>query len=185
MNEMLIIVDPQYDFINGSLAVPGAEKAMNELAEYVKKNGKKYSHIVVTCDYHPPRHCSFSENGGQWPSHCVDSTPGAQIWAPLIEALEGTEFEVLHKGDDPAREEYSIFRNPHARIRLMDLSDTKKIDRCDICGLAGDYCVMRTLEDGIEIFGPKKFQLLSKFTPSIDGGKTLNEFIEEKSICVR
>ncbi len=42
MNGMLVIVDPQNDFINGALPVPGAEKAMNDLAEYVKENGRKY-----------------------------------------------------------------------------------------------------------------------------------------------
>lgn len=185
MNGMLVIVDPQNDFINGALPVPGAEKAMNDLAEYVKENGKKYSHIVVTCDYHPVSHCSFLDNGGQWPPHCVAQTSGAELWPPLQNALEGMEYETLHKGDDAAREEYSIFRNPHARMRLMDLSDTKKVEHYDICGIAGDYCVLQTLKDGSEIFGANKFQVLCDYSPSIDGGKALDEFIKEKSICIK
>ena len=36
---MLIVVDPQIDFISGSLPVPGAAEAMNQLADYVKANG--------------------------------------------------------------------------------------------------------------------------------------------------
>ena len=39
MNKMLIIVDPQVDFINGSLPVNGAAEAMDSLAEYVKQHG--------------------------------------------------------------------------------------------------------------------------------------------------
>ncbi len=185
MNGMLVIVDPQNDFINGALPVPGAEKAMNDLAEYVKENGRKYSHIVVTCDYHPVSHCSFLDNGGQWPPHCVAQTSGAELWPPLQNALEGMEYEILHKGDDAAREEYSIFRNPHARMRLMDLSDTKKVEHYYICGIAGDYCVLQTLKDGSEIFGANKFQVLCDYSPSIDGGKALDEFIKEKSICIK
>ena len=36
MAKMLLIVDPQIDFINGSLPVPLAAEAMNELASYLK-----------------------------------------------------------------------------------------------------------------------------------------------------
>lgn len=34
----LVIVDPQNDFINGSLAVPGAEKAINNTIEFIKEH---------------------------------------------------------------------------------------------------------------------------------------------------
>lgn len=36
----LVIVDPQNDFINGSLAVPGAEKVLNRhlASEFKRKN---------------------------------------------------------------------------------------------------------------------------------------------------
>lgn len=34
-NKILLIIDPQIDFINGTLPVPGAEGAMNSLADYV------------------------------------------------------------------------------------------------------------------------------------------------------
>lgn len=36
MNKLLLVIDCQYDFINGSLAVDGSEKVMNRLAEYIK-----------------------------------------------------------------------------------------------------------------------------------------------------
>ena len=37
MNKLLLIVDPQVDFITGSLPVEGAAKAMDALATYVKE----------------------------------------------------------------------------------------------------------------------------------------------------
>ena len=37
MNRLLLIVDPQIDFISGSLAVNGAAKAMDALADYLYK----------------------------------------------------------------------------------------------------------------------------------------------------
>ena len=80
MNKMLIIVDPQVDFINGSLPVNGAAEAMDSLAEYVKQHGDEYMIKIVTSDWHPYRHCSFDREGGQWPPHCIQHSVGAAIW---------------------------------------------------------------------------------------------------------
>lgn len=92
---MLIVVDPQIDFISGSLPVPGAAEAMNQLADYVKANGDDYALMVVTNDWHPYDHCSFAPNGGPWPVHCVQNSEGAATYWPLLEALYQSETETL------------------------------------------------------------------------------------------
>ena len=77
MNKMLLIVDPQVDFINGSLPVAGAAKAMDALAGYVKESDNEYIVKIVTSDWHPYHHCSFDREVGQWPPHCVQHSVGA------------------------------------------------------------------------------------------------------------
>ena len=42
-NSMLLVVDPQLDFISGSLPVPGAAEAMDRLAQLNNINLDKYS----------------------------------------------------------------------------------------------------------------------------------------------
>lgn len=53
-NIHLLIIDPQHDFCDpaGSLYVPGANKDMERLTEFVKLNGEKFSRIHVTLDAH-------------------------------------------------------------------------------------------------------------------------------------
>lgn len=46
-NKILLIIDPQIDFINGTLPVPRAESAMNSFADYISLNGMKYDHIIM------------------------------------------------------------------------------------------------------------------------------------------
>lgn len=41
----------------------------------------------------------------------------------------------------------------------------------------GDVCVAATIRDGITIFGKKIFNVLTRYTASIDGGKTLDSLI--------
>ena len=67
MSKILLIVDPQVDFVNGSLPVTGAAEAMDALAAYVKEHGNEYVARLVTADWHPYHHCSFADEGGMWP----------------------------------------------------------------------------------------------------------------------
>ena len=67
MKRMLMIIDPQIDFISGSMAVEGAAEKMDALIKYIEKMDGKYACKAVTLDWHPFNHCSFEENGGQWP----------------------------------------------------------------------------------------------------------------------
>jgi nicotinamidase-related amidase len=54
MNTHLLIIDPQQDFTNpkGSLFVPGADKDMERLAQFINRNIKKIDDIHVTLDCH-------------------------------------------------------------------------------------------------------------------------------------
>lgn len=159
---MLIVVDPQIDFISGSLPVPGAAEAMNQLADYVKANGDDYALMVVTNDWHPYDHCSFAPNGGPWPVHCVQNSEGAATYWPLLEALYQSETETLflQKGDLRHREEYSIVQNTGAREFFENTLDNSLLadadcqyQHVDVCGIAGDVCVLNTLRDLLPIVG--------------------------------
>lgn len=184
MNKLLLIIDPQIDFITGSLIVPGAEQAMNALADYVTENEALYSGIVVTLDWHPLNHSSFIRFGGQWPAHCVAHSVGAAVWQPLIDSFSNINDKIvfLEKGTSPDKEEYSIFANHRSSEKLVSLVSELSIERIDLCGLAGDVCVANTLSDGVSLLGHRIWHILPSFTPSIDGGKTLTELIKTLNV---
>lgn len=169
-NRLLLIVDPQIDFITGTLPVPGAEKAMDALAEYVETHATDYKLICVTCDRHPLRHISFTTFGGQWPAHCIESSVGAAVWPPLMKALENHSDLVhfLYKGENQHKDEYSIFQNTDGAKTMGSYFKYFGINKIDICGLAGDVCVANTFQD-ILIYYPMQISVLSQFTASLDG----------------
>lgn len=142
----LVIVDPQNDFINGSLAVPGAEKAINNTIEFIKEHKEDLAYIAITADWHPYDHCSFKEYGGTWESHCVMYSAGASIYQPLLEVIKETGIfcKVWNKGTYSDREEYSIFDREEGREFLDELNDRTTIDASKeeygeiyVAGLAG------------------------------------------------
>ena len=179
MKRLLLIIDPQIDFINGSLSVPGAAEAMNALAKYIVQKDGVYDCKVITADWHPYHHCSFRENGGEWPIHCVQNSIGAALFTALLKPLYTTQGSVtiLYKGIREDTEEYSIFRNNVSSEKIQSLIQKRHIEQIDICGLAGDVCVLNTLKDGINIYGPELFHVLEKYTASLDGGTSLQEAI--------
>ena len=180
MNKLLLIIDPQMDFINGSLPVAGAAEAMDALAEYVDNHGEEYALRVATADWHPYHHCSFDREGGPWPVHCMQHSAGAAIWQRLLEALHQTEggFVMLYKGDEASREEYSILQNKRSSIELRHLVSEHAIGQIDVCGLAGNVCVLNTLKDLMAEYGPGRLNVLTAYSPSLDDGSALRNFIE-------
>lgn len=175
---MLLVVDPQVDFINGTLPVAGAADAMDALAAYVREHGDEYAVKVVTSDWHPYRHCSFDREGGEWPPHCVQHSAGAAIWQPLLEALNESRggYTMLYKGERVDRDEYSIMGNPQSSSALLRIISALGIGRVDICGLAGNICVLNTASDLKDAIGAGKLHILETYSPSLDDGSSLREF---------
>lgn len=177
--KMLIVVDPQLDFINGTLPVPGAESAMNGLTQYIREHGNDYLVRIVTSDWHPYRHCSFQPEGGEWPRHCVQHSAGAAIWQPLLEALNEARggFTLLYKGTAVNKDEYSIMQNGKSAMVIGQLIAAMQLDQIDVCGLAGDVCVLNTVRDLVDVAGAKMIHVLADYAPSLDGGTALHEYI--------
>ncbi len=147
MAEALVVVDFQNDFTpGGALAVPAGDEIAPRVNELIESG--RFDLVVATRDWHPPDHGSFEEQGGPWPPHCVQGTPGAE----LHEALAREKVDVvLDKGQDPASDGYSAFDG----TGFGDLLRERGIDRLTLVGLATDYCVKNTaldaLREGFEV----------------------------------
>lgn len=184
MNRMLLIVDPQVDFVTGSLPVPGAVEAMDGLADYVRRRGADYACRVITADRHPYDHFSFDRNGGPWPQHCVHDTVGAAVVPAVFDAVYGCcgEAMVLHKGMRSGVEEYSIFDSDSGRDALLDAVRRHDIGSVDLCGLAGDVCLLATLRDFVAAMPGLRYRVLRSYSPSLDGGAALDAFCRAQGI---
>lgn len=187
MKNVLLIIDPQNDFITGSLPVKGAEEKMRHLADYILETGSSYDHIYITMDTHTQNHMSFIKNGGIWPDHCVYNEQGWKLYPNIEFALKDCEHVDFYlKGNDPTQEGYSIFDGERDgdilsyRLRTM-LEDNNEV-YIDVCGIAGDYCVLETLKGLKELVPTDNIYVIEDFTASIDGGIALNDFMNANGI---
>ena len=150
-NKIFIGVDLQYGFVEGGgLPVQGGMKAALNAAKHLEKG--KYDAVFLTRDWHPSNHCSFVENGGTWPIHCVQGTKDAEIVEEVLKA--SPEAQVLNKGTKDNLEEYSAFganKENLAKLTSVLSSDENVINHVTLCGIAGDVCVLNTLKDLLDI----------------------------------
>jgi len=151
--DVLVVVDVQNDFCpGGALAVPHG----NRVIAPVHRAARKFDHIVLTQDWHPPGHLSFATrhpgrkpferietpHGAQvlWPDHCVQGTRGADFHPSLH--LPQAEL-ILRKGHRIDIDSYSaFFENDHETpTGLAGYLGERGLKRVFFAGLAYDFCV--------------------------------------------
>ncbi|MBR4760483.1 MAG: cysteine hydrolase [Lachnospiraceae bacterium] len=125
MKEVLIVVDMQNDFIDGSLgsgeAVSIVESVKEKIQSYLDA-GKK---VIFTKDTHPENYLETYEGKHLPVEHCVKETPGWQISSAL--PWDDALCSVVEKG---------TFGFLAWKDLLSDVTDI------EICGLCTDICVI-------------------------------------------
>ena len=138
--DALIIVDVQNDFCpGGALAVTDGDQVIPPINRLLNHPWMS----VATKDWHPSDHSSFHPQGGPWPPHCVQGTPGAELHPDLAASKVKV---VVTKGSHRARDAYSGFDG----TRLAQILRERGVRRVIVCGLATDYCVRATAHDALK-----------------------------------
>ena len=188
-NSALVVVDMQYDFIDGSLACQNADNAVKETLKYIDSQTKGQGGedheildtfpILFTRDHHPADHSSFTAHGGTWPSHCVAGTRGGEIHEALLPYVN--EELTFDKGCDRTVEQYSGFEGMNSAGQslgeILELLDTTDVY---VCGIATEFCVRNTCEDLLK--AGFKVHLLKDCIAYVDHDghlKALREMAEE------
>jgi nicotinamidase/pyrazinamidase len=142
--DALIIVDIQNDFLTGgSLAVPDGDAVIPVINAWILRFRAAGLPIVATRDWHPADHCSFRDQGGPWPPHCVVGTKGAEFFRGLVLPPDALIHSKATRRD---KEAYSSFEDADFGSQLRQMG----IARLLVGGLAADYCVRATVLDGLK-----------------------------------
>ncbi len=139
--DALIVVDVQNDFLpGGALAVPGGGEVIEPLNNYIQQFARRQLPVFATRDWHPPDHCSFREQGGPWPAHCVAGTHGAEF-PPQLRLPANVR--LISKATRPEAEDFSGFPGTDFELQLRDTD----CERLFVGGLATEYCIRATVLD--------------------------------------
>lgn len=140
----LLVVDLQNDFcLGGALAVPEGDKVVPVLNRYIAIFVKHRWPVFASRDWHPRLTRHFQEQGGSWPAHCVQGTPGARFHPGLCLPQDAV---IISKGMDPESDSYSAFDGVDERgMPFLRRLQGSGITELYVGGLATDYCVRHSV----------------------------------------
>lgn len=128
MRKLLVVVDMQKDFINGSLGTREAEGIVERVAEEIGKYKKE--DVFATRDTHKENYLETQEGKKLPVVHCVEGTDGWEIDKQIAEALQGAE--VIDK---------PTFGSLKLAEKIAKMAKQEEIE-VTLVGLCTDICVV-------------------------------------------
>lgn len=169
--DALLLIDVQPDFCpGGALPVPEGQAVIPVLNEWLEA-GRRRGDVAVYAsrDWHPPHHPSFESEGGEWPVHCVQDTPGAAYHPDLRLPADALW---IAKGTRLDRDQLSAFDETGLAAHLR----AAKVRRLWVGGLAQDVCVRASVLDALrEGFEVHLIAAGTRPVTALEGTKALRE----------
>lgn len=128
MRKLLIVIDMQNDFIDGSLGTPEAAA----IVENVKNKIRSYPADCVwaTMDTHGPDYLQTQEGKNLPVEHCIKPSKGWEIQEDIAALLDGAKIY-----------EKPTFGSTAMAEDLRELSQQEELE-LELCGLCTDICVV-------------------------------------------
>ena len=144
LEDVLLVVDLQRDFFRGgAMPIETADVIIPEINSLIKEASYSGAKVILSRDWHPRDHISFTKRGGAWPSHCVQHSTGARFHEKLEYPSDSI---IISKGENPNVEQYSMFDKTNLTVHLRECS----IKRVYICGVVFEYCIFHTAVDAVK-----------------------------------
>ena len=128
MEKLLVVVDMQNDFVDGSLGTP---EAVGNVENVVAKIKNHSGPVVYTRDTHPDNYLETQEGKNLPVVHCVKGTTGWELNPAVQETVNGRKIF-----DKPT------FGSVELAHYVSKLFQTNKIREVELIGLCTDICVI-------------------------------------------
>ena len=128
MRKVLIVVDMQNDFIDGSLGTKEAEQIVDAVVEKIGQYEAK--DVYATRDTHPENYLETAEGKKLPVIHCIEGTIGWEINEKVAEALGGAA--IINK---------PTFGSVVLAELMQEENDREELE-IELIGLCTDICVV-------------------------------------------
>lgn len=138
MKRLLIVVDYQKDFVDGSLGFDGAELLDARIAAKIADYRATGDDVAFTFDTHHRDYLQTQEGTHLPVEHCIDGTPGHDLYGET--ALMMRDADVVFK--KPSFGSAELFERLRAAQRTADSVNRQPFTSIELVGLVSNICVI-------------------------------------------
>ena len=138
MKRLLVVVDFQNDFVDGSLGFPGAEKLEVPIAEKIIEYRGAGDEIVFTQDTHPKNYLATQEGTLLPVEHCIEGTPGEEFYGQVSKLM--SENDLVFEKSSFGSVGLSIFLA--RRQNAAEEANVLPFSSIELVGLVSNICVL-------------------------------------------
>ncbi len=147
--KVLVVVDMQKDFVDGSLGTKEAQVIVPLVAETIEQMADPNTVVIFTKDTHPDNYMSTLEGKNLPVPHCIKGTAGHSIVDEVFKAYINVidtyadAYEVYPMTEiNPIKVEKPTFGSVELQNILFDINERMGIEEVTLMGLCTGICVM-------------------------------------------
>lgn len=126
--KLLIVVDYQNDFVDGSLGFEGAELLDRKIAHKIRDYRSEGGEVVFTMDTHQEDYLGTLEGKRLPVEHCIEDTQGHRLYGFTAKERHSTD-KVFYK-------------DTFGSLELANYLKFKTYDSVELVGLVSNMCVL-------------------------------------------
>lgn len=130
MKKLLIVVDFQNDFVDGTLGFPKAEKLEKPIKEKIQEYRANGDQIAFTFDTHQEDYLKTQEGENLPVEHCVEGTQGWKLYGEIKNEIKETD--------------KCFFKPGFGSLELADYlrEKTGEYSSIELVGLVSNICII-------------------------------------------
>lgn len=140
MKRLLIVVDYQVDFVDGSLGFPGAELLEEPIAQKIQDYHEAGDIVAFTFDTHRKNYLKTQEGKNLPIEHCIEGTRGHELYGKVADAQE--EIDVVFEKDQNTFGSSSLFKWLSVAQDTADRIGRLPFTSIELVGLLSNICVL-------------------------------------------
>ena len=138
MKRLLIVVDYQNDFVDGSLGFEGAEELDERIAAKIREYHENGDYVFYTMDSHTHHYLDTLE-GKELPiEHCIEGTQGWELYGKTAEAILDRD-KMFRKPTFGSAKLFEYLNGAQAAAALAAVDPFLSIE---LVGLVSNICVL-------------------------------------------
>lgn len=129
MKRLLIVVDYQNDFVNGSLGFEKASLLEETICEKIMEYKNNHHDVIYTFDTHNENYLETQEGKNLPVSHCIKGTTGHKLYGKVAKLFDKEIDKYFEKNTFPSLELALYLQKCH-------------YDEIEFCGLVTNICIL-------------------------------------------